>query len=272
MNFSKRKLPKEAADTLRACPIDSVKPYALMLAPVYVYMRMNEKFVAVKGPLDFFTPEELSRLLPLENFFLPEFVDSVVPFREAGRRVRALLSWKPRTEGGLAPAPFELSDAILRIIAPLWGGVTTVEPFFAAALAGEVCDLLPGEAMLAARDASVERYEKAVLLSGWAVFLALHLGHCELDFLSKLRESVFAEAFDGRPEAESCLEVRELKEMARASLGDTVSRGIRAEDFRSRPDRASQKIASRMERAKASLIRRDSGIPTIHGQKGFLDV
>src|SRR5689334_8605019 len=99
MNFRPRKLPKEAAMNLRISPIVSVKPYSLMLAPVYVFMRLNEKFVSVKGPLDFFTPEELERLQPFESFFLPEFVDTALPFRQVARNVRALLSWQPTAQG-----------------------------------------------------------------------------------------------------------------------------------------------------------------------------
>ena len=61
MDFRSKKLPPEAADQLRACPVESVKPYVAMPAPVYIYLRANAKFVSVKGPLDFFTPDELAR-------------------------------------------------------------------------------------------------------------------------------------------------------------------------------------------------------------------
>ena len=56
MDFSRKKLPPDAAEKMRNCPIHSVQPYALMIAPAYVYMKVNKKFVAVKAPLDFFTP------------------------------------------------------------------------------------------------------------------------------------------------------------------------------------------------------------------------
>ena len=81
MEFSKRKLPKEAAHQLRVCPIPSVQPYALMLSPVYVFMKANEKFVSVKAPLDFFTQEELSKLRMYDTFYMPDFVDRTLPFR-----------------------------------------------------------------------------------------------------------------------------------------------------------------------------------------------
>src|SRR4051794_31443428 len=99
MNFSHRKLPPAAAEKLRICPIRTIEPFALMLAPVYVFMRRNEKFVSVKAPLDFFTPEELEKLRPFQSFFMTEFVDTALPFRQAARRVRAVLSWDPGSQG-----------------------------------------------------------------------------------------------------------------------------------------------------------------------------
>ena len=154
MYFRPTKLPREAAINLRISPIASVKPYSLMLAPVYVFMRLNEKFVSVKGPLDFFTPEELERLKPFESFFLPEFVDAALPFRQIARNVRRLVGWEPEYKGEeqLPPAPYEVSDAVLRMIGPLWAPGLVIEPFFAAVFANELCELLPPEKLRAARD------------------------------------------------------------------------------------------------------------------------
>jgi hypothetical protein len=197
MDFSKRKLPKEAAESMRICPIDTVKPYAMMLAPVYAYMKLNEKFVSVKAPLDFFTPGELDKLRTFEAFHLPAFVDTVLPFRSAARSVRALLSWSPElsVKGprkdlvALPPASYELSDAVLRIVGPLWSSQAKVEPFFVAAFVNELCELLPAESLTTARDRSFDLYENAVLGSSWAVFLALHLGYVDLAFLNRLHRA-----------------------------------------------------------------------------------
>ena len=91
------------------CPIESVKPYALMIAPVYVYMRRNEKFISVKAPMDFFTAEELEKLKSVEMFFMPQFVDAVLPYRNLARRVKMILGWNPvESKAGLPPAPFEI--------------------------------------------------------------------------------------------------------------------------------------------------------------------
>jgi hypothetical protein len=253
MEFSQRKLPKEAAPNLRICPIQSVRAFALMLAPVYVYMEKNEKFVAVKAPLDFFTPEELERLKPFQKFFLPEFVDHALPYREAGRSVRALLLWE--RDGGnlkeatLAPAPYEVSDATFRIIASLWGEGTRVEPFFIATFVNELCDVLDGALLKAARDLDVKRYEEAVFLSSWSVFLSLHLGRCSLEYLNCLRLAIFRATVSGETPVWREDEV-ELIELARASLEAGAYRSTTGDFFDSREERLAQRLSSRMRRVK----------------------
>src|SRR4051812_8298441 len=95
MEFSARKLPKEAASDLVRYPVQSVKPYVPMWAPIYVFMPKNEKFVSVKAPLDFFVPEELEKLEPLENFYVSSAISNALPFRDAARGVRSVLEWEP---------------------------------------------------------------------------------------------------------------------------------------------------------------------------------
>src|SRR5690606_18653479 len=113
---------------------------------------------------------------------------------------RRLLSWKPRhspesdaksslrfPEVTLPPAPYELSDAVLRLIGPLWGDGSGIDPFFVSAFAEELCGPIPGERLVAMRERSVERFEEAVFSSSFSVFIALHLGYTELEFLKDLR-------------------------------------------------------------------------------------
>jgi hypothetical protein len=267
MDFSHRKLPNEAAQTLRLCPIQSVAPYALMLAPVYVYMKRNEKFVAVKAPLDFFTPEELEKLRPLESFFIPEFVDSAIPFRDAGRRVRSLLSLP------VQPAPYELSDATLRTMGPLWGNGAVIEPFFIAIFANEVCDLLPGDLLKSSRDGNLAAYETGIIRSALTVFLALHLGYCDLDFLNQLRLDVFKDALSGKETFADALSERdELRALAGAILRTSSSKIVKAEFFAASHGTIAVKLVARMERVKAQMIRAEQPVPTIYGAKGFVDV
>jgi hypothetical protein len=273
MDFTRRKLPKEAATQLRKNPIASVKPYALMLAPVYVFMRINEKFVSVKAPLDFFTPQEIDRLKSFESFFLPEFVDIALPFREVARSVRGLITWAPQIKGEdqLPPAPYEISDSVLRLIGPLWGPGAVIEPFFAAVFVNELCDLLPEDRLREARDRNVATFELAVLRSSWAVFLALHLGYCDFEFLNALRLRVFDTTSAGAtlPSVGRGSEVDELLEIVGQSLTESALAPVRGDIFSATATRASQKMVSRLERIRAKLIRADEPAATIYGAAGF---
>lgn len=316
MEFHPRKLPPEAALNLRICPIHTVRPFALMLAPVYVFMKLNGKFVSVKAPLDFFTPEELERLKPFESFFLPEFVDVALPFREAARSVLSLLTWQPKPKASrstakksaseleapnlpeipLPPAPYELSDAILKILGGLWtpsavadsSGAHSIglEPFFIAVFANELCETLPGEMIRAARDADVAKFELAVFRSSWAVFLALHLGYLEMGFLNALRYRVFTEnigAASVTAESKESFrsEVDELVALANESLDNAEVRMIReslvtgggaAPGTNPRSSgRIAQKLTTRLERVKSQMLRTDQPLATIFGPKGFRD-
>lgn len=279
MNFSHKKLPAEAADKLRTCSIDTVKPFTPMLAPVYVFMRMNEKFVSVKGPLDFFTPEELERLRSFSILYLSEFVAVALPFRHAARSVRTLLDWKPDESdpAKLPPAPYENADAVLRILAPLWGSQNAIEPFFVSVFASELCDPIPGELMVQAREVSVDLYESAMFRSSWAVFLALHLGHCDLKFLSGLRRKAFEDTLSraqGKAAAPRSYDaVDEVVSVARTLLANPGVRAIGGKDFEAAGDRVSQKMASRLKRAQESLMKPGAAAaPSIYGPGGFADV
>jgi hypothetical protein len=276
MDFRQRKLPKEAAINLRIMPIASVKPYAMMIAPVYVFMRANQKFISIKGPLDFFTPEELERLKSFETFYLPEFVDAALSFRQIARNVKRLVGWEPEYKGeaALPPAPYEVSDAVLRMIGPLWGAGLVIEPFFAAVFANELCELLPPEKLRLARDQDVLGYERAVLRSGWAVFLALHLGYCDLPFLNQLQQRVFDASFTGvhLPSIGRAADVDELLELVWASMGPEAARAVKGDVFSNNAGRSAQKVAKRLERVVSEAMILDAQpVPTIFGERGFAD-
>jgi hypothetical protein len=276
MDFRPRKLPKEAAIDLRISPIVSVKPYSLMLAPVYVFMRLNQKFIGIKGPLDFFTPEELERLQSFESFFLPAFVDAALPFRQIARNVRRLLSWEPEIEekSTLPPSPYEVSDAVLRMVGPLWGAGLVIEPFFATVFANELCDLLPPEKLRLAREKDVAAYERSVLRAGWAVFLAVHLGYCDLPFLNALLQRTFDASFTGIdiPAVGRAADVDELLQIVWASMGPSATRPVVGAVFAQNPGRTAQKMARRLERVVSDAMFDDKAlVPTIFGERGFAD-
>lgn len=284
MYFSHKKLPPEAAQNLRNCPINTVAPFSLMIAPVYVFMRRNKKFVAIKAPLDFFTPMELKRLGALESFFLPEFVDAAVFYRDTARQLRALIQWKPGEKKAgtdlvlrelkLPPAPFEISDAVLRLLAPLWGFRQAIEPFFLAVFANEICEGFSEETLKKCRDKGVDLFELALFRSGWAVFLALHLGFCNWNYLNWLRNKVFFSTLSGTVDCEASPEEEvELLQFVWSTLCDLKVQLLGRQLFESTSGRLCEKLMSRLNRIQkdCSVFNRNFS-PTIYGSGGFIDV
>ncbi|MBU6375859.1 MAG: hypothetical protein KGQ59_07685 [Bdellovibrionales bacterium] len=190
MNFKGRKLSLDAIPEMRICPVSSVQPYAPLPAPLYVLMRSNEKFLAIKSPLDFLTTFDLERLRSFDAFYYPAFVDQVLPFRTSARSVRGLIE-SCRARDGLAPAPYEVSDAFLRMTARLWTPEGRVEPFFTIVFVTELCGAFPEEMIIRAREQSLMLYEQAILKSSWAVWQALHLDYFDIHSLKELRNEIF---------------------------------------------------------------------------------
>lgn len=272
MEFARRKLPREEATQLKSFPISDVEPYRLMLAPVYVFMRRNEKFVSVKAPLDFFTSEELERMKSFELFYHPPFADSLVAFTRTGRRIRAVLSQQD------PPPPYEVSDQVIRALGPLWGveaDQLTLEPFFAVAVVLELCDPLPKELLLQARERDVELFERGVFLSGLSVFAALHLGYCDLVYLNRLFEGAFRATLNAPIGSEHPLaagsEGARILQLARSLYGEAGAKDLREGMLRSRPDSFAQKFLARLQRVKDKLVDRTAPVVSIFGSKGFAD-
>jgi hypothetical protein len=280
MDFSERKLTLDAESTLLRCPIESVHAYALMIAPVYLELRLNARFVSIKAPLDFFTPEELARLRAHGDIHLPKFVETALPFRDAGRKARALLEWDPGRAGGegaLGPTPYELSDALLRLAAPLWGVSATepdlgIEPFFTVAFANELCATLPADALVRARENDLETYERAVLASSWVTLAALMLGYADRAFLDRLRERVFRRMALGEFASVRLSDVDQLENLAYAVFGgDTAPRRVTLGQIEARTERAAFKLAARLRRVNRELTGPRDHLPTIYGPRGFTD-
>ena len=258
------------------CPIETVKPFALMIAPVYVFLRRNQKYVSVKAPLDFFVPDELDRLRSFEMFFMPEFVDSVLPYRQLARRVKTILTWNP-VEGGvtLPPASFELADGMLRMTAPVWGGGRGIEAFFATIFCDELCGLLPGEEIKVARDRDLPGFERAVILSAWMVFLSLHIGTSDLAYLEGLRLRSFRKCLGQGIETsglDDCGESGELYDLLEELLsGELLYGALALAHFEGRNERVAQKIAARIRRVNGELKPALALAGSIHGERGFVD-
>lgn len=284
LEFTNRKLPRQSLEKMSRCAISSVKPHTLMSSPVYVYLKANEKFVAVKGPLDFFTPEELERLAPYQAFYLPEFFEDSAPYRDAAKKVRALLL-EPAAVGkggagdgnvSLGAPPFEVSDSILSLMGPLWwrqkGGKPGIEPFLLILFINELLDPFDPEFLKRAREASVEAFERGLARACWAVFMALHLGYCDLEYLGRVRERVIQENVWQAAPPERKSEVDEIIALASNSLRTIGLRQLSAEYFDRRPERVSLKMISRLERIEQAFLSSGRGAPSIYGERGFIDV
>jgi len=263
MEFIGKKLPLEKASEMRVCPVGSVRPFVPLPAPLYILLLGNEKFLAVKGPLDFLAPAELERFRSVENFFYPPFIREVLPFREAGRALGRVLV-AAASGSGVRPAPFEISDAFLRLTARLWSPDVRVEPFFISVFVTELCGPLPSTVAVQAREADLARYEQAVLKSAWAVWQALHLGYLDVDRIRALRDGVFGAVALGtefRPPAA----VEGLRPILLG--GDLPLRGMALQEFSE--GAASLKLEARAGRLARDLVTANHAAPSIGGSSGF---
>lgn len=262
MHFDEKKLAPEAADTLVKCPIYSVQPYSLMLGPVYVFMKRNQKFVSVKAPLDFFTPEELEKLKPYEEFFMPEFVLQATKFQTAAKVVRSLLEKVDLT-------PYEISDEILKVTSKLWSKELKIEPFFMSIFTDELCGVIDPQQMLEAREKTVAKHDWGLLLSGSVVFLTLWAGVEDIEALTNLRLQTYSKTVQG----ENWGSPKNHQEMWIAEVQQWMlsHRAIEAQYIEFSAHEWAKKIHSRLKRAKKNYTTRAGKAPSIYGPHGFIE-
>lgn len=292
MRFSDRKLPRDSAAELLRVPLDEVRAWELLVAPAYVFLPKNEKFVAVKGPLDFFSDQELLKYRAFEQIFFPKFFDETTLFRDAGRATHRLLTWRASVDQGgkvllhnlsnhaaramLGPAPYEISDAVLQLMGPLWFDPMQIEPYFTMVFSNEVCGPFDPEFLLRAREKSVEQFERGVLYSGVVNFLALLSGQVSLAWLQSLRtwvisREVFGHWDDSTGEGLDP-EFFALDLLARRIFRDGLQ-PIELDDFERRisngGDRAALRILSRLRRIEEHFQTCGSLTPTVLGDRGL---
>lgn len=275
MIFSKGKLPLSAASELQQRQLDVLKPFELLPTPIYVFLKRNQKFLGIKAPLDFFTPKEIEKLKSFESFYIPPFIEKLLPFSQAASSIKAILSSQTFDQ----VPPFEVSDSILHLLGDLWSTGEVIEPFFVAMVVNDLCEPLPPEDLTYGRDKSVVHLEDSIFRSSWAVFLALHLGYNDLNFLSRLRIRVFKEAIRKKKSPSIKSEIDELIQIVHLSFeqhfGDTPSARLRfckGSFYHDRKERISQKISSRMKRITKDFINENDPVASIYGPEGFYDV
>ena len=275
MLFSRKKVPGEDAVSMRVCPIETVQPFAPLPAPLYLLLSGNDKFVSVKAPLDFFTPEELDRYKSVGAFFYPQFVKKVLPFRNEALQFRTLLAAvdqakeHPAEELENTPSPYELSDAFLRMAGKLWSEGGVIEPFFVAVFAHEFCRPMDGSWMIIARETNVLAYDQAILRSGWATWQAMHLGYLNLSWLTKFRNSVFRVASGLVTERQEILKLLPEKWMRDEAQREVALNGQGLDRTSGVVEKA--KLWSRAERLRTDLIIDRDTFRSIFGPGGFRD-
>jgi hypothetical protein len=175
----------------------------------------------------------------------------------------------------LPPAPFELSDAIIRIIGPFWWQSregTCVDPFSVTVFVNELCGLFSYEKLVEAREKNSVNFDLAIFRSSWVVFLALHLGYCDLEYINELRTRIFDENISGEFTSSSGHELDELIAIAYASLRNYRVKLIKADSIGKGQDKASLKLIARLDRVIRELVNKNGQPPSIYGKGGFIDV
>lgn len=266
MHFKTRKLPKSKTAELEAYPVHTAEPYRPLPAPIYVLLPQNEKLISIKGPFDFFTPHDLTKMKAAGSYFYGPILKRVEPFLLAAQEVKKMLGWsQPTATRVLETAPYEMSDAILRKVASLWAPVASegsnqqaigVESYFAVAFANELCDPIPGSRLEIARDRDPDLYEIALLRSGVFVFLALHLGYMDVKVLSDLRYRFFNELIKLtglQTFAPMSQELSELKRWTENLIHSPEVLMVSSEQFEFSISRVTQKLKSRLLRVRTEL-------------------
>lgn len=265
MLFDDRKLEPSQLVEMLSCPIETIEPYSLLLAPAYIYMKRNERVVCVKAPLDFFTPEELERVRRYDVVYFPKFVKSPVRFQTAARLIRKILL---REEGKLPRATYELMREVSHAVSELWFSDLRVEPFFAAVFSQELCDPLLPERILWAREEAVARHDHGLLLSGMFVFVALQTGWINLPELSRCRNEIYERTVRGEewnePRSEMDSIVGDLNRLVgtKPNLSLTDLLGIDAE--------WAKLLAARIRHWSPKLTAKKDKSPSIYGPEGLI--
>lgn len=268
MLFDDKKLTPEAIDDLLQCSIESVAPYTLMLAPVYVFMKLNKKFISVKAPLDFFLPEELERLKEYEVFYMPKFVRHSARFQTAARLVKNLLLSEAKNKNALDITPYEISNESLKVMATLWGKEMQIEPFFMGVFTHELCRPLNRETIVWAREQAVVRHDLGLLLSGAFVFLVIHLGVFDYETLNRLRDEIYEKTVAG----EEWKTPKNIYDSIASSIDRymLVNHAFHMVGLSQIQQEWSQKLLSRLKRIQDDFSRYSQKSPTIFGEDGFV--
>lgn len=200
MNFIKKKIQESESETLREVSIDHLRPYELLPTPLYCFLESNKKFVALKGPLDFFTNEEKEKFKKTKKLYLTSLIDELTEIKEFAKQMKDFLllpevkekkSSERYVEVELEDASFIRTSETLKNLSSLWNSDLTIEPYFINVYCCEIFGSLDKERLLLGREKDVELFEHGVFFSSIGVFMLMHYGCTDYEFLKNTRLDLY---------------------------------------------------------------------------------
>ena len=280
MNFDKRKRSKEEARDLVHIPADEIRPYEVLTAPVYVYLKANQKFIALKGPLDFFDENSIKNILGKNNIFIGPFYEEAQEIKKYAKALREELMQpyvryndfndRPFPDPQITLPTYARSRICLRKATEIWSSDRTIEPFVVMIYIDELCGLIPKSDLIRAYNRDVDQFELALLRSSWAVFLAMHLGYYDLDALTHLRLNAFNWTFDLPNNKVGFSETDRIIKTAMETVKVIDQKTIQDLMFKERDDELSRRLAARFDFRAVEYLGDDQNSWSIYGEKGFL--
>jgi len=275
MRFRNIKFTPEEGRGLIKKSFSEIEPNRILFAPVYLYLRSNQKFVSIKEPLDFFTEADIEKLKTYENIYVHSFEKKLVPFQRAGKDLNQYLTsfeqnrWKQVQKG---PYPYEVDHFILKRLSYLWGIDLSIEPFFTAVFVESFSGALEFKILKQAQEMDVVVYEKAFLLSSWIVFMALHIGYNDYDFLNKIRNEIFEFCLKAEKNPFNNSELEELFKISKNWVGENPFQKMTFQQFEKELSRVNQKFASRLKVVKEQFSENLKLEISLFGDDGICDV
>jgi hypothetical protein len=282
---TRRKLLPDQAEALAEVKIATLESCSLLYAPIYVYLEKNGKYLSVKGPFDFFTDADLDKLKSYKVFYVPKFVYSLNEIRQTAVQIRTILVSKASTilrlrqnvnfQVKLLRAPFEISNIILKNLGQLWRKYPDdeigMEPFFMVVFVNELLGNLPPEVLLRTKEADKDHFEKSMFISSIVVFLALHLGYCDFEFISSLRLDILDQILFSNSDFKTHIEVQEMISLAEDLLKGSQLQCIKANRFDPLGSKVSQKLFHRLGRIREELLLHSEEPLTVFGERGLIN-
>ncbi len=273
MDFERKKLSLSEINTLIEIDVGDLVPLRPLGTVVYLCLAQNQKLVAIKGPFDFFTNEEIDRIRGAGKVYAHPILESVDRIRRVAERVRAVLAWQEPAEGVfLEPAPYEISYSLKPHLSAVWRRneqALALETFFLPFFIESLCGALPPEELLRFRNEDFMTFEDALLCTATTLFLAINCGYLDVKYLTDAREKLFLEFVSGA-RADVSVELRELFEWVRGRLRDDSVTRLYQEDFESGTQVTTSKVFSKLEKLDRPIL--DVNEESVYGPNGLIGV